>query len=407
MKYGFVSLIYLSLTLILSGRIEAGKAQRAQTYNRAGDANFKTGVWTDEEDMTVIELHDKFRSENVRSIWAEISKVLHRRPKLIREHYAAKLDPNLSGDFTFTPEDDALFEEAKEIAANYGTSIMWAQLARTLQKPRLVVYFHYAEKNGMRNKRRKKEETISHSDEDEDASEPTAISEVPTNHPMKLRKFKLEKTDRSISRDSLISTQSHYPASYYPQYSNEKNLASNELHDSNPDKYFSANSLEPGSTPQNQIQSIHQAPLMQGNVETSDDLKTHTTQDPHKSINQAPSSSKEDKLRSDYLKSSRIDETLKDTLPSYKLFSRFRESYADKHDTIDNSFSNSFENEFDNLLIDNTVNGLHDNSIDDPLYSFNSPRVKNNENQNIFDAEDIDDTEYDHILSDYRDQKFF
>jgi len=109
------------------------------------DHTYKTGVWSSLEDAAVIKLHASFTLNSTQNIWVKISKTIGRRPKLIREHYHAKLSPNLHAKPSdFTDSEDRMYREYAETARQDGVPIKWSQLARDMHRARLIVYFHYA-----------------------------------------------------------------------------------------------------------------------------------------------------------------------------------------------------------------------------------------------------------------------
>lgn len=282
----FLSFLSFALFCATTRTSEPISIKREQGYWKTGDEKFKTGKWTQEENDIVIELHEQYRQEDSKSIWSKISETLKRRPKLIREHFHAKLDPLLSGNFKFTQDDDALYYEAKRISDILDLPIQWSQLARDLRKPRLVVYFHYAEKNKGRNKKRKNS-PINKDSDSEEINDSVSDEQNPIKH---------EITDRSSSHDSIESTQSRYPLR---NRLDVKSVESESIY----------------------LASVHPETV----IEFVDRLLPNILV-PIETSKISSSNENASNGRNNYIKFSRADESLRELMTSYNLFSTLRDS---------------------------------------------------------------------------------
>lgn len=105
------------------------------------DTHYKTGKWTIQENELVLNLYETLPKHK---IWITMSETLHRRPRLIREHFIAFLDVSKwRNKREWTSYDEKVILQAVRVAQIEGTGIKWSEMSKVLKRSQVSLQSHY------------------------------------------------------------------------------------------------------------------------------------------------------------------------------------------------------------------------------------------------------------------------
>jgi hypothetical protein len=107
-----------------------------------GDSPVRNSCLTAEEDARLLKLYEQHKNSS--RLWADISKVLERDRKFVRDHYYAVLDPSVKASSTqWTDKEDRIIVEEIKNAKALNRCPKYAEVARQVKRSRSVVYHHF------------------------------------------------------------------------------------------------------------------------------------------------------------------------------------------------------------------------------------------------------------------------